>query len=94
VVAPTCTTAGYNGDVQCTICEEIIESLGEAPTTGHTDNDGDGYCDADNELLDPTVECDHRCHKSGFAGFIWKVINFFNKLFGLNKNCDCGLAHY
>ncbi len=35
-VAPTCTTAGYKGDVQCTICEEIVESLGEIPATGHT----------------------------------------------------------
>ena len=177
VVAPTCTTAGYNGDVQCTLCGEIIESLGEIPATGHShnavvtaptcteqgyttytcecgdtyvddyvdalghinadaveenyvaptctetgskemvvycsvcdeeisrdtvtidatghaDNDGNGYCDMDNELLDPSVECDHNCHKGGISGFFWKIANFFNKLFGLKQYCECGEAHY
>ena len=94
VKEPTCTESGYNGDVQCTVCGETIESLGETPATGHEDNDGDGYCDADNELLDPLVECDHSCHKGGIAGFFWKIINFFSRIFGTNKGCDCGVAHY
>ena len=91
VTAPTCTEQGYT-TYTCNCGETYIGNYVNA--TGHADNDGDGYCDADNELLDPSVECDHHCHKSGFTGFIWKVINFFNKLFGLNKNCDCSLAHY
>lgn len=36
----------------------------------------------------------HICHKSGFMGFIWKIINFFSKLFGTNSVCECGMAHY
>lgn len=38
--------------------------------------------------------CDCKCHKSGFMGFIWKIINFFNKLFKINKTCACGEVHY
>ena len=91
VTAPTCAEQGYT-TYTCTCGDTYVDNYVDA--TGHADNNGDGYCDADNELLDPSVECDHRCHKSGFAGFIWKVINFFNKLFRLNKVCECGVAHY
>lgn len=38
--------------------------------------------------------CDHLCHRDGFLGFIWKIINLFNKLFKINKACDCGALHY
>ena len=40
------------------------------------------------------VECNHMCHQGGFLGFLWNIVNFFNKLFGLNPICGCGLAHY
>lgn len=43
---------------------------------------------------EPEKECDCNCHKSGFMGFICKIIRFFSKLFGVNKVCDCGKAHY
>ena len=95
-VAPTCTENG-NKDVvvYCSVCDdELNRETVVLESTGHADNDGDGYCDADNELLDPSVECDHSCHKGGISGFIWKIINFFNKLLGLNNTCSCGVAHY
>lgn len=38
--------------------------------------------------------CDHLCHKSGFMGFIWKIVLFFSKLFKTNPVCECGAAHY
>ncbi|MBE6812815.1 MAG: leucine-rich repeat domain-containing protein [Ruminococcaceae bacterium] len=38
--------------------------------------------------------CDHLCHKDGFIGFIWKIVQFFWKLFGMNPVCECGVAHY
>ncbi len=60
----------------------------------HDDSDDDTYCDGCDELLDPSVECDHNCHEGGIAGFFWKIARFFNKLFGLNKYCECGVAHY
>lgn len=40
------------------------------------------------------VECNHMCHQGGFLGFFWNIINFFNKIFGLNPICECGAAHY
>ena len=60
----------------------------------HDDSDDDAYCDGCDELLDPSVECDHNCHKGGIKGFFWKITRFFNKLFGTNKYCECGVAHY
>ena len=95
-VAPTCTENGSKDVVvYCSVCkEEISRETVTLEATGHIDNDGDGYCDADNELLDPSVECDHGCHKDGISGFFWRIINIFNMLFGLNKTCDCGVAHY
>ena len=38
--------------------------------------------------------CDHLCHKSGFIGFIWKIVQLFSKLFKINPTCECGVAHY
>lgn len=43
---------------------------------------------------DPADDCTHMCHKDGILGFIWKVIRFFQKIFGLNPVCICGEAHY
>lgn len=93
-VAPTCTTTGFTEGVKCSVCGEILTAQQEIPATGHADNDGDGYCDADDELLDPTVECNCNCHKSGISNFFFKFALFFQKLFGANKTCDCGIAHY
>ncbi len=38
--------------------------------------------------------CKHMCHKSGFMGFIWKIVRFFWKLFKMNPVCECGVKHY
>ena len=88
---PTCTEGGFT-TYTCECGETHIDDYVNA--TGHADNDGDGYCDTDNELLDPSVECDHICHKDGILGFVWRIINVFNMLFGLNKTCECGVLHY
>ncbi len=90
-VVPSCTENGYT-TYTCCCGETYVDN--EIEATGHADNDGDGYCDACEELLDPSVECDHSCHKGGIIGFFWKIINFFNKIFRLNEVCDCGLSHY
>lgn len=64
------------------------------------DINNDGKCDTCGTDLgtatptDPSKNCTCVCHKSGFAGFIWKILRFFYKLFGTNKTCDCGIAHY
>ncbi len=43
---------------------------------------------------DEENNCSCNCHKTGFMGFIWKILCFFYKLFGSNKICGCGIAHY
>ena len=78
----------------------------EIPALTHKDEDGDYLCDygcghefpkpIEPEQPDtPTADtCDHLCHKIGFMGFIWKIIKFFFKLFGIQQYCDCGTLHY
>ncbi len=51
-----------------------------------------GEPDTPDEPTDDT--CDHMCHKTGFVGFIWKIVQFFWKLFRMNPVCECGVAHY
>lgn len=95
-IVPTCTESGsIDKVVYCSVCgEEISRETIILDATGHADNDGDGYCDVDNEVLDPSVECDCNCHKSGISNFFFKFILFFQRLFGSNKECACGVAHY
>ena len=46
-------------------------------------------------IAEPDVDnCSCNCHKGGFMGFIWNIINFFQKLFKINGTCACGVAHY
>ncbi len=82
----TCQTDGV-AHGYCDNCDYYeVETISK---TDHADNNGDGECDTCDLVL-----CDHDCHKGGFAGFIWMITNFFNRLFGSNKTCSCGVAHY
>jgi hypothetical protein len=51
-------------------------------------------------FTDPVIEprpesCTHICHSSNpVLKVIWKIVNFFNKLFKINKTCSCGEAHW
>ena len=39
--------------------------------------------------------CTHLCHSTNpFIKLIWKILNFFNRIFGVNRTCSCGAAHY
>lgn len=87
----TCVEKGYAGDTYCLDCGEKIETGKETEKNGHKDVDGNNSCDTCGETL---KECSHICHKTGFMGFIWKIIRFFFKLFKTNPVCDCGVAHY
>ena len=42
---------------------------------------------------DPADDCSCNCHKGGIGGFFFKILNFFQKLFGQNKVCACGVKH-
>ena len=41
----------------------------------------------------PADDCSCNCHKGGIAGFFFKILNFFQKIFGMNKVCACGVKH-
>ena len=83
VVAPTCENEGYTAHV----CE-----CGDIKKDNFTEKTGHSYngrvCENCGE------KCSHMCHYSGFLQFIWKIVNFFYKLFRVNKTCACGIAHY
>ena len=38
-------------------------------------------------------DCPCKCHQGGIAGFFYKIVLFFQKLFGMNKVCACGVKH-
>lgn len=84
-VDPTCTT---NGSITytCTCGDTYTEIINP---TGHTFNGSKctkcGY--------DRSDDCSCNCHKSGIAHFFFVIVNFFEKLFGNNKVCDCSAKH-
>ena len=58
----------------------------------HTyDNDKDKTCNICG--FDRTDDCSCNCHAGGIKAFFFKIINFFQKLFGINKVCACGVKH-
>ena len=66
---------------------EITEVICE-----HSYTDGnDATCDLCEYNRAENCECN--CHKGGIAGFFFKIVLFFQKLFGQNKVCACGMNH-
>ncbi len=59
---------------------------------------GCGYVETEEIENTPDIpeknDCSCNCHKKGFMAFIWKILNFFYKLFKMNPVCKCGIAHY
>lgn len=86
-IAPTCTEAGYTGTKICNVCNETIKIGSELPSTGHYFiNYICLYCN---------IYCSCDCHKDGwFAKLIWNITLFFQRIFGTNRTCFCGIAHY
>ncbi len=91
-IPATCTENGYRYAL-CSICNDWFKEDTNV-ATGHTDKNNDGKCDTCEETMDSVKNCSHNCHKGGFMGFIWKIINFFNKLFRSNQYCSCGVKHW
>ncbi len=77
----------------CTICGDWFVEVTEK-ATGHKDANNDGYCDNCNKDIAPEKHCTHICHKTGISRFFYKIARFFWKLFKINKECSCGVAHY
>lgn len=103
-VAATCTKTGLTEGKHCSVCGTVIVAQQTVAAKGHKDANGDYKCDygcgyeyekpADPKPSDPTENCGCNCHKGGIAGFFFKIILFFQKLFKTNKVCACGVAHY
>lgn len=97
-VPATCTENGYRYAF-CSICNDWFKE-DTVQATGHTDADNDNICDTCGEKIkadepsDPSENCNHICHKTGFLGFIYKIIRIFWQIFGINKTCACGVNHY
>ncbi len=92
----TCDRAGHSAYYRCVRCLAEQGRVDYEPL-GHADNDGDGKCDECNSAFygDGSSTCGCICHKeSGFMKFIYKIINFFWKLFKIAPACDCGAKHY
>ena len=87
VEKPTCTEKGIRIS-ECSRCGHFITK--EIAVTQHIFEDG--FCTFCGK--EKSENCSHLCHKDGFIGFIWKIVQFFWKLFGMNPVCDCGKAHY
>ncbi len=87
VVVPTCEKEGYA--VYICPCGDTYTG-NKTPATGHN-YEGNICSNCGRSRAD---NCKHLCHKSGFMGFIWKIVQFFWKLFKMNPVCECGVNHY
>ena len=89
-----CATLGYTEGLYCPECDEYVYGHEEIPMDEHFDWDKNGIC----EICGAEVEvpdCSHICHSdSKIFSFIWDIINFFNRLFGISPFCDCGAFHW
>lgn len=93
VIYSNCTEHGFSNGLYCHECEEYVYGHEELPLDEywHIDENGDDVCD----LCGAKIYCEHMCHaESGFLAIIWRIANFFHKIFGIMPECECGEAHY
>lgn len=93
-----CTEHGYTEGLYCLICDEIVLGHKELPLDEeyHIDDDWNDVCDlCDKEIIYDEEECEHICHSDNwFLSMIWRIANFFHKIFNIAFECDCGIFHY
>ena len=92
--AETAAQVTDGATVQITVDEENT-TVSTDWTCSHPDANHDGICDNCGE--DFTVSCSHFCHSDNkFVQFIWKILNFFYRLFGIDdmRICSCGKYHW
>ncbi|MBQ4267731.1 MAG: fibronectin type III domain-containing protein [Clostridia bacterium] len=106
-VAATCKATGLTEGKKCSVCGTVTVAQQIIAKKSHVDNNGDYKCDygcgyafekpaPDTPTTPDEPEnkpCSCNCHKGGISGFFFKLINFFEKLFGKNKVCACGVKH-
>ena len=92
----TCTEVGFTGDTYCNTCSTKIKAGSETAKLTHTDTNSDYKCDygCGYEFDNAVENCSCSCHKSGISKLFFNIILFFQKLFGTNQECKCGVAHY
>ena len=102
---PTCVTSGQKY-AYCEYCKAFVYV--DIDKTEHKDTNKDNKCDVCSaEIIvkdeaegdsgntgTETNKCTCNCHKSGIAKIFFNIVLFFQKLFGINKECVCGAAHY
>lgn len=97
-VAATCTQTGLTEGKRCSACQTIFTAQETIAKLSHADKNADGKCDlCDLELnadTNNTEDCSCMCHESGLMKIIYAIVNFFWKIFGINKDCACGAVHY
>lgn len=94
VTLPTCTGKGAVQKT-CSVCGDVVKTSIDA--LGHVDADNDNVCDnCGSEINHSTSgKCTHMCHSnSKIVRFVWKICNFFNKLFNVQQKCACGAKHW
>ncbi|MBQ3045680.1 MAG: 5'-nucleotidase C-terminal domain-containing protein [Clostridia bacterium] len=93
-----CTEHGYTFGLYCNECEEFVYGHEELPLDEgyHIDENFDETCDlCGKENIWGEEDCDHICHSDNlFLKIIWRIGNFFHRLFGISPFCGCGEAHY
>lgn len=90
MVDSTCTDQGYTLN-ECECGESYKNNY--LAKIDHVDSNSDGVCDDCG--YDLAENCSCNCHKGGIAGFFFKLILFFQKLFRTNQICEgCGVYHY
>ena len=103
-VEPKCNAEGMKVGL-CLNCKYTIEE--SLPIVDHKDADNNKKCDFCGKSMggitlpdfggnDDTDDgsCSCNCHAIGIKGLIFDFILFLQRLFGLNKTCKCGEAHY
>lgn len=93
----SCEIAGYTDYQKCSDCGAVVGKT-EIPAAGHGKIDENGKCkDCGRVIYDSEsgASCGCICHKeSGLMKLLYKILNFFWKLFKISESCECGNVHW
>lgn len=92
----TCEKAGHSSYYRCVFCREET-GREDYEALGHEDADNNGKCDnCSHKFFDNGEQaCGCMCHnESWLMQIVYKIINFFWKIFKINPSCSCGAVHY
>ncbi|MGN1051197.1 MAG: hypothetical protein ACI4QE_02735, partial [Acutalibacteraceae bacterium] len=83
-IFPSCTQSGWLGGTYCSECGTILTDPQEEPAKGHSDNDGDNYCDMCGQSMgnnnEPQNENFFVRMVNFFKSFIKKLLELFRKM--------------